>query len=330
MEVEYDDEADPPFEVAPGEIPSLISGGGAFPNPTILEVRFDVYIPHRIQQELIESLFAEQTSTEHFRVQINYTFHAPVAFVEPVGAHGGYRPSTAVQVVREYLEREMNPLGLPVAFEFLGPSPFHAEFYLEERSGSSDANRHTFTVEHLRARGYSDVNFYYPPGIFDDGEEALDELYFQLGDELGLFYDFTTVNMEASLSWEMLQEEVLHLTETPTPKEVVDRVAATWKRGKRIHDLHGALLRFEANQLLEKHRLDNYLRSTYATDEPTYLKPFLDAQAADRPVFPTQQIGQLLSFLEERRNRSIELLIVLVAALIGGIAGSLVTLLAQR
>jgi hypothetical protein len=329
VEIDYED-IDPPFELPAGAVLSLDEGAGFYPNPTVFHVSFDLYIPFRIQEELVAETNLDRSGTEHFRVQINYTYHAPVAFIESVGPRAGWRPSSGVQAVREYLEREMSTEDSPVVFEYLGPSPFHAEFYLQEVAGFASADGRAFTVDCVRSRGYADLRFKCAIGAFDSPEEALDELYYQLGDELGLFYDFTSSDADGYRAWGSLQLAVIEVTESSTTRKVLDRARATWTRGAKIRDLHAGLIRFEANQLLEKHRLDTYLKSTYAADDPAYLRSFLEATAGDRPVFPTQQIGQLVAFLEERRSRAIELLIVLVAALVGGVAGSLVTLLAHQ
>jgi len=71
-------------------------------------------------------------------------------------------------------------------------------------------------------------------------------------------------------------------------------------------------------------------RETYSTDEPTYLESFVKRAMQDRQVFPTQQVNQLATFLEKRRSKAVELFIILSASLIGGVAGSLLTLLAKK
>jgi hypothetical protein len=53
-------------------------------------------------------------------------------------------------------------------------------------------------------------------------------------------------------------------------------------------------------------------------------------ETQDRQIFPTQHVRQLVTFLEKRRSKALELLMILSASLIGGVAGSLITLLAKK
>ena len=82
-------------------------GPAIFPGHTIFEINFELYIPFRIQQEIVGAYFDTDTMTEKFRIH-TLPYHAPVAFVELLNGGTSHNPSTAVRVVREYLRSELN------------------------------------------------------------------------------------------------------------------------------------------------------------------------------------------------------------------------------
>jgi hypothetical protein len=69
----------------------------------------------------------------------------PVAFVWPLEPTSEPDASSAVVVVREFLQREIAAGGkTELTFQVLGPSPAHADFVLEEGTTSQDS---VLTVE---------------------------------------------------------------------------------------------------------------------------------------------------------------------------------------
>src|SRR5260370_11373015 len=115
------------------------------PTDADLWITFWVHIVDRVQKELLGKArpLAEIGSLpEDFFVIVTTGFNSPVAFVEPLDPPIGYDPSSAVMVVREYLKRELedHPKA-PLRFEYLGPSPWHAEFRLKpfQSKAPSDA-----------------------------------------------------------------------------------------------------------------------------------------------------------------------------------------------
>lgn len=288
IQIEFDED-EPGYDVGSGELPCLEEGSGIFPQPMRLEIRFDIYIPFRIQEELSRVSVTYETRSENFRLHIEYSFHGPVAYVEPLNATGIFRPSTAVQVVREYLKRELNTNASVIVFECLGPSPFHADFYLESvPSELEESCGFPFSVEHIRTRGYAEVVFTYAESFFPNRDTAIHVLFSELSDELGLFYEAKRLDLDAYRDWDGIQEKFLALTDVTTEAGVRRRIRAMWQRGRDLHLLHTSLVRFDANQLLQQNELERHYRSTYSTDEPTYLQSFITAEVQNRPIFPTQ------------------------------------------
>ena len=95
-------------------------------------LEFTIDIPERIQNEIWETGWGRPKNIEarKFRISVHYRGELPVAFVSGVDANLT-NPSDAVVLIRRYLEK-YKPDESAVEFQFLGPSPFHADFYVEE------------------------------------------------------------------------------------------------------------------------------------------------------------------------------------------------------
>src|SRR5207248_2252287 len=109
------------FEVT--ETPSdLDQGEGHFPPLNACWIHFKIYIPARVQQELSGKFAADDTGTETFIVFVEYAYEGPVSYVVLENPAAGDRdPSTAVRIVRLFLEREIDTAKTPIRFELLGP-----------------------------------------------------------------------------------------------------------------------------------------------------------------------------------------------------------------
>ncbi len=91
------------FSVPAGfSVPRLAEGDDDyFPAPSFFFAKFDLFIPARIQEELVEGSSADMR-TENFRVFVTMTFHGPITFIQLLDPDESDIPrgSTAVRVVR--------------------------------------------------------------------------------------------------------------------------------------------------------------------------------------------------------------------------------------
>jgi len=60
-----------------------------------LRIQFDIYIPTRIQDELLRDFISSQLNTQNFRIFITYRFYFPITFVQAVAPSEGCDPSDA-------------------------------------------------------------------------------------------------------------------------------------------------------------------------------------------------------------------------------------------
>jgi len=93
-------------------------------------IQFELYLPIRVQQNYG---FERSLGVDRFRVLVTYQYHSPLTLVYfDAPDNEGFDdldPSTAVVIVRRFLEEKfLNHQ--TVRFNSLGPSPFHADFFL--------------------------------------------------------------------------------------------------------------------------------------------------------------------------------------------------------
>jgi hypothetical protein len=306
---------------------TLSEGEDFLPHPSFLDISFDVYIPYRIQEEITDEITSQKTKTENFTVHIRYAYEAPLTFVELLNPLEAPDPSQGVQIVREYLNREINSSVSKVRFEALGPSPFHADFYICPQDGE-DFNE--FEVLQTLSRGYDKIKFLYNVGEFTSLSSAKLELFSRLEDELGFYYHLVSSRLKANADWSDVTDNLAKLIDVQGKRKLSQRVLNVFRRGRYINQLFTAMVSLEANQIFRRHLIDEGYRGIYATNEPTYLQFYVDNCLKELITYPTQQIGDVARFLEGRRSKTIELAILLLAALLGGAAGSLLTMLVTK
>lgn len=312
-----------------GELPSLEEGPGLFPKPWHMRIDFEVYIPLRVQAELCKGVSRVRTFTERFKVSIHYTYHLPVTVVESVNPSQRGRPSTAVVIVRRFLERELNTSESGyIKFESLGPSPFHANCYIEpgDPQGDNDVDWDVWS-ERIPRRGYDDILFYYNEVAFANEEEVRNAVIEEILDELGFFYRVVQTQNARMSAWGRVEGLVGQLIAIQGMKGIRGRLERTFVCSKLINEALTQITVFEANRLYVHSARQRAYAHLYSDQLWGWFQPYIDKRIKQQISYPTGQIGQLVSFLESRRVKSVETLVVLVSALLGGTIGALLTLL---
>ena len=311
-----------PEEFEVNEMPTdLDKGEGQFPMFGLCWIRFKIYIPARVQQELAGKFAADDTGTETFVVFLDYAYEGPVSYVVLENPEAGDRdPSTAVRIVRLFLEREIDIEKTPIRFESLGPSPFHADCSISLAAPAALGKGH-FAVTHVHRHGYDALQFTSDHAEHSDAFEAIQELFRDLNHELGFFYWINATEVQSMHAWGEIQDDVSSLLNEQEKSGVLQRLTAKIKRSRLLHDVFTGLIGFDVSRtFMLNHREQSY-RLTYSSTEG-FVRPFVDAEIADAVQYPTNQITTLVGFLERRRSKAVELLIVLMAAVVGGITGA--------
>lgn len=175
---------------------NLESDEGYFPYSMILDIQFDLYIPYRIQAEISQSEEKYlSTFTENFKITITQSYHLPVAIVETIDPIKKNDPSSSVQIVREFIRRELaNDKSNYIRFECLGPSPFHCDYFVEPKKPSQDYDW-LFSLEEELNKGYDMLVIYYNSNEIKDANEAFKYLFRSIQDEFGFFINAFKLGM---------------------------------------------------------------------------------------------------------------------------------------
>ena len=256
-----------------------------------------------------------------------YTYFSPVAFVEVLNGKLPADPSTGVRIVREYLTRELADRQDNIVFNFLGPSPFHGNFFRESLPPDvTQTDSGLFTFEKLQLQGYADLTFRHSISDSPAPHEVLELLFDEIEDELGLFYEIHRIDSAKHDLWSEIDKRLRAVMKEDKNGGWLNRLQQASSRGRDVAKLHNLVLEFEASQVFDQHLVRLHHREIYERDTPGFLKSFLDSALQDRPVFPVQQVAALVTLVDDRRSKALELLVVIVAAIIGAVSGALITL----
>lgn len=320
LEISFFEEYCEPFDVA-DEAPTLSDEGDYFPGVMGLTITFTLFIPFRVQSELLPNeSFERQTTTETFRVSVRDTFHGPSSFVECVGATDKCSPSDSVRLLRIYLKREFEKLATPVTFECLGPSPFHADLFLRPSETSLDQ---TFVLEETKRRGYNDLVFKYSQNQSPD--KALDDLIDELSSELGLFYEIQRRAVRLMNAGDKLTAHWQSLQSIVTPSLGLFDVRSRMRIHREAQALVSDAYTLQAQYAVEKQQVQQDISSTYDKGVATYLKKYVCDRSDKLPMYPVESIVKWGEHVVGTSLKSAEIAAVVLSAIGGGIVGSLLT-----
>ena len=119
----------------------------------------------------------------------------------------------------------------------------------------------------------------------------------------------------------------IKLVELKGKRRFHEKIKDVLLRGRYINQLFTQLVMFEAAQLTTQSFVNKSYRDIFYGDLQTFIKSYVDDELKKIPSYPSKQVGELVMFFENRRGRSIEMVVVLLSAFLGGIAGSIITIL---
>jgi len=302
------------------ELGSLNDIGYVVPHINYFNLSFDVYIPYRVQ----ESLFRDKLlcTTENFNVRIIHDWHGPLTIVESLNPDSSCQPSDGVIAVRNFLESNIDDDF--IRFEFLGPSPFHANFFVMT---SNQANGEQIEFNHEETKGYDKIEFTCPESIGLD--DALNEIIYELESELGFFYWFTANNRRRSRKWEELESAVEEFIDA-TPKGLISEARLQLSQRYEVDRLIRDISNYKMSELMFFQMMKENYAGIYENDAHMgFLKKF-NKHHIEAPIdFPVDELISVIKFISERRGKAYELIFMILAAICGGVIGSLMTLVSR-
>lgn len=325
IDIDYEELGGPTkkqFSFQPDSIPDFSSGEGWFPQIDFLDLSFELYIPFRLQAELLKK--EEQslrTESERFSVKMKNGYEAPVAFVVPLDAKTSEcRASEAVKLVRLYLNRELQTHGTTLAFQFTGPSPFHANFSVDLKDTTDHIDVELNTIKQF---GYDDFVFTCNASHYVDENSAVQEVMYKIAPELTFYYALIHAHNFAYHEWESVGTKINTFFKSEQASGFWRKTKHITTHGRLLGDLVDTICSFRAEQISSRRPLDDGYRSIYARQG--YLKEYIDAKYNNPPTFPVKEVSEIVKFRENRHNMFWGAVAVLISAILGGLVGGLTT-----
>ncbi|MDQ0496790.1 hypothetical protein [Paenibacillus brasilensis] len=287
----------------------ISDGGSLEPYLEDLKISFDIFIPKRIQEELKQ--IYDFFETERFRISINYTYYFPVVTVQLLDPlSNNVLPSSAVVLVREFLRKELSKIKSFIDFQVLGPSPFHADFFIKE----NDQIEKPFTISIVETKGYDQVVISCKDYI--NVEEGLKKILFETLDEFGFFYELNHSDSVANRKWMVIEENLDTLVEI---KKDGKQFKNFFRTNKILNELFINIGYFEKDQIIYKSYIQKSKRNI------THFILYVDREIDERVNYPTKQVTELIKLYENQKLNVYVMSATVIAAVSGGLLGALIT-----
>lgn len=335
--IHIDENDDPLFE-AP-EIPesrrTLREGGDPLGSATYRRIKFEVIIPTRLQEQVLEPLGWSHLNSQRFSIEMLSPYFMPVAYVTPLDSPEP-DPALAVVLVRRFLEREFEKMSQrTIAFDFLGPTPFHGEFFILPIKDATSELASLFghdqetkmLVDRMKTTHYDRFEIVYDPSHYGEVWDVFAEVRRKMSEELGLFYRIKMFDSQKQLRWTDLSTRSDRLVEELNQRGLT----GIWRRLVRArHELSEVMLEV-ANLESDVVHWNQHLRRGHRTLSesafPGWLSGPIEGAFESSFEMPTQHLNSTLQLLEVHRVRTSQSTQLLISSLMGGAVGSLLTAL---
>jgi hypothetical protein len=284
-----------------------------------LVISFDIIVPLRFQGKYTTSSTGTADGIETFHVKVVHEGSMPVAYVHYTvdGSEEevhDFSPSTAVVVVRKFLEEKLKDHPI-ILFQLLGPSPFHADVFIEPSKAPTDDAAEDLT---LVGGGYR--TFYFRSDATTPSER-IDRLVSDHHACIAAFYEVVSLRNHSRSLRAAVTDGALDLL-----KPVKGRGRwATFQhwRGyrERIDAVFEALLQEKLNRVAQDH-FEATIRRDEIIDRSSLFYSAIEKELSEKEQMPDDDIRELLVMLEERRRGYFENASTLASGLVGGLLGA--------
>ncbi|GAA0134747.1 hypothetical protein YSY43_15870 [Paenibacillus sp. YSY-4.3] len=289
---------------------------GVYPSPVFFRIEFDLFIPHRVQKDLLRK--SPRTETEYFKVYMIYDNYFPVTIVELKEPKDTCLPSDGVRVVREFLTKELDKKSEILNFKYMGPSPFHVEFMMFYKFQEEE----DFLIRLLKKeeRGYDRYSFEINTNDESDYEANKRSIYLSIARELGFYYELEQVCNRRNFNWTKIEVLVDMLLESHNLH--FWNINRYFKVRSILNELFYVISKFERDEIFFKQIFNRTMQEIYSSEEFVFFKELNTHQYDDFMDFPTEQVLRFVNTFEQRRLNLNEA----SSAIIGGIVGALLTI----
>lgn len=301
-----------------------------FPHPIILSLSFDL----TVDEENFNCVFSENDQFFFGRQIIGSQLHVSIEFgdisiciIETLNSEEVTQPSSYVAPVREYILRHINRISDTfLQLETIGPSPFHCEFYIkpaEAKTGKEAMTDYWSII--CNSRYKANVTFFYNPYLISF-EQAKLLILENLYPELEFFYMIMRSKSIVSQLWKKIELQIDNLLEQT--KNNKSGIRSLFNKyfclGEIANNICIEIAQFENMETrIDKFLKDEYNR-IYLKYARTHIEELITKELKDKIDYPTNRMNNLVSMLDSRRVKSIEIYTVAVSTVMGGIIGGII------
>jgi hypothetical protein len=288
-----------------------------FPIYSRVLLEFDIFVPHRLQEKYGNNRWTTP-NVETFHVKLLYD-RMPVACIHYSvrGTEADARefsPANAVVFIRRYLEEKL--LNHPkVKFESLGPSPFHADIFLEPARGEVASG----TAKDLTEPGDGYRTFHIITKAGKPDEAVLEFLDNNHGILVAYYLAVRTRNHTRKLASKLTGGARKLLL--PNKTKPWTRFLYWYRLRHEIDAVYGALLD-EKMHRVNLAAIDANIKEDEQIPLDSVFYTMIEREMRGPDELPHEDIRELLIMLEERRRGYFQNVATLVSGLAGGLLGA--------
>lgn len=200
-------------------------------------------------------------------------------------------PSDSIYRVREHIKSFINS---PYELDVLGPSPFHADFFIEKTN--------FFNVSLEKTHGYDKVLVYV---MSNSDRDIVEELYKNLSYEFDVFYLLRNIDSAHIELWGEVQNLVSRAIGKPS--------FFSWRFEDQFYFRHNylgkairSLAEFEAHSIYSKQLAERRYSQVYSVNSG-YLSFYLNEEIKENYQYPIKTTQNLLTFISDSKNKDREI-----------------------
>jgi len=253
-------------------------------------------------------------------------FPATYVFVEGEASPNPYG-SQAVAIVRRFLDDEVKRYRSDdsIEFSFIGPSPFPCDFLLKP-STESDQMKAPYLLQRTPREGHDEITLTYDSARYNSAFAAMPTVCRRLAGELAYFYECARKRER--------RIRIIFRLRSETERLMAITIQRGWGR---------AMVRFfKSRKLIRNLSLDLILADYECREEEQAERDGLDRSAEifsglfnretskeikDSRVPEIENLDKIVELISSRQRRGVDITMLLITSLLGGIIGSVLTII---
>lgn len=293
------------------------------PHPDNGMLSFRVAIPVRIQKEIADRTFGQAFSEIESFYVVTFYRSFPVTYVFAEGDPGLYSMGAeAVRILRIFLKEETERYRKDdsICFTFIGPSPFPCDFMLRE---STEEIKAAYKLE-LDSRDSRDgLLIEYDPAVYDSAYDAIPSVCRTLASELGSYYRSVRMRVRRGRAVADLQIQTDELLGLALSRGSVANVWRFLKSRRLVSHLQLALIAAEYRFQVEARESQGLLAGNAKWG---LFQDKIQANIESVSQEERTNMHDIVELVSSRQKRDVDITMLLVTSLLGGIVGTILTL----